>query len=106
MNVLDFSEIEKSPYTKIVISDHCPLHCHTFFEFSICFEGNYTNVINGTNLKICKGSVILLRPQDAHYFIKGANHTHRDIYITKDSSSFKGNIKFIASGSFESLSKR
>ena len=84
MNVLDFSEIEKSPYTKIVISDHCPLHCHTFFEFSICFEGNYTNVINGTNLKICKGSVILLRPQDAHYFIKGANHTHRDIYITKE----------------------
>ena len=81
MNILTYSEIENTPYTKIIISKTCPYHGHTFFEFSICLNGSYTNIVNGVNLNVIRGTVLLLRPQDNHYFINGENHTHRDVYV-------------------------
>lgn len=81
MNILTFSEIEKTPYTKIIITNTCPYHTHTFFEFVVCLDGSFTNIINNTNVNIVRGTVLLLRPQDKHHFINGEKHTHRDIYV-------------------------
>lgn len=88
MNILTSSEIEATPYTKIIISKKCPHHSHTFFEFTICLDGTYTNIINGETLNITRGEVLLLRPQDNHYFINGENHTHRDVYVTPQKMKF------------------
>jgi len=84
MNILTYSEIENTPYTKIIISKTCPYHSHTFFEFSICLDGTYTNIINGVKINVIRGTVLLLRPQDSHYFINGEKHTHRDVYIVPE----------------------
>ncbi len=81
MSILTYSEIKTSPYTKIIISKTCPQHSHTFFEFSICLDGSYTNIVNGVTVNVVRGTVLLLRPQDKHHFINGENHTHRDVYV-------------------------
>ena len=102
MNTLTYSEIQNTPYTKIVISKKCPLHSHSFFEISICLDGSYTNIINGLTYRIKKGNVLLLRPQDQHYFIKGERHTHRDIYVQPE--KMKAICDSIQFGLFEKLS--
>lgn len=82
MNILDFNEIKKTPYTRLIISNDCPLHSHLFFEFSICLSGSVTNIINGKKYVIEKGQVLLLRPQDKHEFYCKSSHVSRDIYIS------------------------
>ena len=88
MNILTSAEIEHTPYTKIIISKKCPYHSHTFFEFTVCLDGSYTNIINGETINVTHGTVLLLRPQDKHYFINGENHTHRDVYVTPEKMKF------------------
>lgn len=80
-NVLRESEIAKAPFTRIVISKTCSHHYHSFFEFAICTKGSYKNFVNDECLDITKGRVILLRPQDRHYFVADGNHVFRDVYV-------------------------
>ena len=80
-NVLNDAIIEHAPYTQLIISKTCPLHSHTFFEFSICLNGQYVNEINGNTYPIERGSILLLRPQDTHYFLCKDKHTSRDVYV-------------------------
>lgn len=88
MNILTTTEIEHTPYTKIIISKKCPYHSHTFFEFTVCLDGSYTNIINGKTINVTHGTVLLLRPQDQHYFTNGENHTHRDVYVKPEKMKF------------------
>lgn len=81
MKTLDYSSIEKSPYTRLVIVNKCPIHDHVFFEFNICIDGEVHNIINGKEHVSTKGTIILLRPQDTHYFYCTSSHTSRDIYV-------------------------
>lgn len=81
MNILNETVIEKAPYTQLILSDTCPMHSHTFFEFSICLKGRYKNIVNGVTLDFERGTVLLLRPQDTHYFYCEREHMHRDIYV-------------------------
>ena len=78
---LDENEIRKNPYTRLVVSKTTSYHMHTFFEFSICIKGTFTNFINGKEYTIKKGRIILLRPKDKHYFIAESPHVARDIYV-------------------------
>lgn len=80
--LLDEKEITKNPYSRIVISKTCSHHYHSFFEFAICTKGSFQNCINGEWHDIKKGRIILLRPQDRHYFIADGEHTFRDVYVT------------------------
>ena len=81
MNILDLKEIIKTPYTRLIVAKKNTLHRHTFFEFSICISGTVTNHINGKDYNITTGTVVLLRPQDEHYFVSKDGHISRDIYI-------------------------
>lgn len=81
-NVLKEKEITKNPYSRIIISKTCSHHYHTFFEFTICTKGTYQNCINDEWHDINKGRILLLRPQDRHYFLADGTHTFRDIYVT------------------------
>lgn len=80
-NVLKQDEIAKNPYSRIVISRTCTHHYHSFFEFTICTKGSYKNCINDEWHDIARGRVLLLRPQDRHYFVADGQHTFRDVYI-------------------------
>ncbi len=80
--ILDEGAIAKNPYTRSVISKHCSHHYHTFFEFTFCTKGQYKNYINDEWFHIEKGRMLLLRPQDRHYFIGNGSHTFRDIYVS------------------------
>lgn len=84
MNILDSNEISKTPYTRLIVSKKNTLHCHTFFEFSICISGSLTNHINGEDYAITSGTVVLLRPQDKHYIVSKDGHISRDIYIQSE----------------------
>ena len=81
MKILDYDEIQTSPFTKLVISKRCPLHSHKFFELAICINGSLVNTINGKEYYMKKGTAILLRPNDVHSFSCEKNHVSRDIYI-------------------------
>ncbi len=81
-NLLTEKDIVKNPYTRIVISKFCSHHYHTFFEFTFCTKGTYRNYINGEWVEMRKGRMLLLRPQDTHYFTADGTHTFRDIYIS------------------------
>ena len=80
-SILNDAVIEHAPYTQLIISKTCPLHSHTFFEFSICLSGEYVNEINGNSYPIERGTILLLRPQDTHYFVCKDKHMSRDVYI-------------------------
>ncbi len=79
--LLEEKDIAKNPYTRIVISKTCSHHVHTFFEFTICTKGSYLNCINDEKKTINQGRIMLLRPQDHHYFVSDGTHTFRDVYI-------------------------
>lgn len=81
-NILKESEFAKTPYTRIVISKTCSHHYHSFFEFTICTKGTYRNCINDVWTDVNKGRVLLLRPQDRHYFLSDGSHVFRDVYVT------------------------
>ncbi len=81
-NILDENTIAKNPYTRTVISNTCSHHYHTFFEFTFCSKGKYKNCINDEWLEIEKGRMLLLRPQDRHFFEADGTHTFRDIYVS------------------------
>lgn len=102
MNTLNKTTIYKTPYTKLVDSEKCDLHSHTFFEFSICLCESYQNVIGGKEYTVKKGDVLLLRPQDCHsFFTKGA-HLHRDVYV--DVEMMKGICDIIDPALFTKIS--
>lgn len=80
-NLVDENSLVKTPYSRVVIRNDCPYHNHTFFEFTIATSGVYYNYINGEKHVIERGRVILLRPNDFHYFEADSPHTSRDIYV-------------------------
>lgn len=41
-------------------------HCHDFFEFVICFQGQYNHVVNGIPYTLRKLDCAFLYPEDAH----------------------------------------
>ena len=81
--VLLFNEntIQENPYTRIAVAKTCSMHKHTFFEFTICASGEYENVINGNRMQIRQGNIMLLRPNDIHFFVATKPHIARDVYV-------------------------
>ncbi len=77
-------DIAKNPYTRIVIAKKVSHHYHTFFEFTFCTKGSYRNCINDEWLDIDKGRLLLLRPQDRHYFEADGSQIFRDVYVKAD----------------------
>ena len=82
--ILNENEISKTPFTRLVVSKTTSFHMHTFFEFSICIRGGYKNYINGKEYFVKKGRIMLLRPQDKHFFIADEPHIARDIYVSPE----------------------
>ena len=79
--LLNEKDIEKNPYSRLIISNKTSHHTHTFFEFSISISGEYKNYINGECYEIKKGRIILLRPEDKHYILAESPHSARDVYV-------------------------
>ena len=100
VRLLDNRHIQKNPYSALIVSKTCPLHKHTFFEFSICISGTYKNYINGIWHEIKQGRIMLLRPEDTHYFLASTPHTARDIYISSE------NLKLICDSIDKDLYKK
>ncbi len=103
MKTLSYQAIEKTPYTRLVITKQCPEHNHVFFEFNICIDGEVHNVINGKEYIITKGTIMLLRPQDSHYFYCNDSHTSRDIYVRPE--TLKGICDCLDGGLYARLIK-
>ncbi len=82
MHIIGYPTISHAPHTQLIISKKCPLHSHTFFEFSICLDGRLNNVINGTPYDVSAGTIILFRPQDEHVFEAIDSHVSRDVYVS------------------------
>lgn len=80
-NLVTESGIAHTPYSRVVIRNDCPYHNHTFFEFTIATSGVYYNYINGEKYVVERGRIMLLRPNDFHYFEADSPHTSRDIYV-------------------------
>lgn len=76
-------DIVSSPYSRVIISNSCLEHNHSFFEFSICTFGKVKNFINGQVLDMERGHIILLRPTDVHYFSAEEKHASRDVYVSQ-----------------------
>ena len=74
-------DIALSPYSRVIISPLCAEHNHSFFEFSIGTDGYFKNFVNGEPLNMERGSVLLLRPADVHYFTAEEKHASRDVYV-------------------------
>ena len=79
---LNEKDLVLSPYSRVIITDSCALHNHSFFEFSIGTFGKFKNFINGSELEMERGHIILLRPADVHYFVAKENHASRDVYVS------------------------
>ena len=45
-----------------------PLHTHTFYEYFLVTGGSALHMVNGTSQALSKGSLVLIRPEDAHYY--------------------------------------
>lgn len=101
MKTLIYNDLKDFPYCRMVISKFCPEHDHIFFEFAICTKGSYTNVINGKKKEITKGNIILLRPQDRHFFKSSVGHTHYDVYVPE--SKLKSICESISPELFDNL---
>lgn len=74
-----------NPYTMKVTWENATEHDHTFFEIVLIVASSADHFVNGQQSSVSRGDIILLRPQDRHYFKITGNepYQHRDIYITQ-----------------------
>lgn len=71
LSVIDYPEINDTGYyyqltQGRLLSDR--IHNHEFYEIIIVFEGECIHNINGISYKYETGDIVLLRPDDIHYF--------------------------------------
>ena len=58
-----------NPYTMKVTWENATEHDHTFFEIVLIVASSADHFVNGQQSSVSRGDIILLRPQDRHYFI-------------------------------------
>lgn len=59
------------------------LHCHDFYEFFLVTKGRALHVVNGTYQIVSRGSLVFVRPDDAHCY---------DYYQSQDFSFYNAGI--------------
>jgi len=45
-----------------------PLHTHTFYEYFLVTHGRAFHMVNGSSQLLSRGSLVLIRPHDEHYY--------------------------------------
>lgn len=43
-------------------------HRHEFYEFFLVLDGEVYHIVNGVKIKLSKGSLVFIRPDDVHYY--------------------------------------
>lgn len=56
-------------------------HCHEFYEIFITISGTVTHFINGVTQKLPEGSLVFIRPDDAHAYIYDTPKSSQTSYI-------------------------
>ena len=67
MKTYKFSEKKEKFEFNYIYESYTELHNHDYYEFSIVTKGKMIHHINGENRIINEQTLLLLRPEDAHY---------------------------------------
>ena len=51
------------------------LHCHDFYEFFLVTKGRALHIVNDTVQTVSRGSLVFVRPDDAHCY-DSVSYTH------------------------------
>lgn len=83
------TDIIKNNYVASCFNPPDFIHSHDFFELSFCLHGKTVNVINDIPYDFERGSCVILRPSDRHYFIQSdtispKSYEHKDVYVTQE----------------------
>lgn len=80
--------IRFSPYTKRRKYCGGDVHSHTFWEIAYVLQGDMVNCVNGEEYPMAFRDIVILRPNDEHYYVDKADKIdYRDIYVSE--STFK-----------------
>jgi len=69
-------------------------HCHDFYEIFITVTGTVTHFINGIKQKLPEGSLVFIRPDDAHAYIYDSPKSSQTAYINLTFTNETANLLF------------
>ena len=70
-------------FTHLVDSDDFIEHSHTHIELFYIVSGDVTHVLNSKEQKLELGDLVVILPNDTHYFKRPATAVHRDIFFSE-----------------------
>lgn len=100
--LIDWMTTPEIPFaSKLTNVGDSVLHNHSFFEIFYITEGSILHKLNGKIDLLQKGSLVVLKPEDAHIFLRDENTvcTHRDIVMRK--AFFKSVCEYISPSFYE-----
>ena len=100
--LIDWMTTPEIPFaSKLTYVGDSVLHNHSFFEIFYITEGSILHKLNGKIDLLQKGNLVVLKPEDAHIFLRDENTvcTHRDIVLRK--AFFKSVCEYISPSFYE-----
>lgn len=76
-------------------------HCHEFYEIFLICEGSIVHNINGTRLLLHENALVLIRPDDIHFYEKIKNSECRFINLAFSQKSVKAMLHYLGEENFD-----
>lgn len=77
------------------VKEMFPRHTHDFYEFFYVLQGKAIHHINGCQMLLSQGTLVLIRPQDIHYYSFFNQHDMETISIGVDCSLVEATCSFM-----------
>ncbi len=78
-------------------------HCHDFFEFFLVVDGSAFHNVNKSRQLVTKGSMILIRPDDVHFFEKNGIEDCQYVNIVFSAGTLYDLIHYVGNGYWDNL---
>ena len=80
------------------IENACPVHNHDFFELFIILKGSVIHNINGLSQILLEGSMVFIRPNDIHFYVKYGDSQNQLINLAFPSSTADALFNYLGDG--------
>ena len=73
-------------------------HWHEYYEVFVMLEGNALHKVNGATIKLHKGSMVFIRPNDCHDYIVEGNQSCSMVNITYSAETVDAVLAYLDEG--------
>ena len=73
-------------------------HYHDYYEIFLMLEGNAQHIVNGAKIKLPKGSLVFIRPDDCHDYLSFNGESFSFLNITYSSETVESVMSYLGEG--------